>query len=70
MEQRARHWMPPKPVGDTCSSIVPQREFWLHKNPKAKVSVFRGLMQAKTGTTVKIPPDLKADARLAEQLND
>jgi hypothetical protein len=54
----------------TLAQVVPQRELWLYKNPKAKASVLRGLTQAKAGKTVKTPPDLEADARLVEQLND
>jgi hypothetical protein len=54
----------------TLAEVVPQRELWLHKNPKAKASVLRGLEQAKACKTAKSPPDLEADARLTEQLDD
>jgi len=54
----------------TLAEIVPQREVWLHKNPKAKASVLRGLEQAKARKTAKSPPNLKADARLAEQIDE
>ena len=54
----------------TLAQVIPQREVWLRKNPKAKASVLRGLEQAKAGTMVKSPPDLEADARLAERLDD
>jgi hypothetical protein len=54
----------------TLAQIIPQREVWLHKNRKAKAAVLRGLRQAKTGKRAALPPDLKADARLAKQLDD
>jgi len=54
----------------TLAQVVPQREVWLHKNPKTKASVLRGLEQAKAGKKANLPPDLEADARLAEQLDD
>jgi hypothetical protein len=54
----------------TKAQVIPQRELWLHKNPKAKTSLRRGLAQAKAGKAAKIPPNLKKDALLAEQLND
>ena len=60
----------PTEVRVTLAQVIPQREVWLFKNPKAKASVFRGLAQAKAGKKVKSPPDLAADARLAEQLDD
>ena len=54
----------------TLAEVIPQREVWLHKNPKAKASVLRGLEQARSRETTKSPPDLKADLGLAEQLDD
>ena len=54
----------------TLAQVIPQREVWLHKNPKAKASVLRGLEQAEAGRMAKSPPDLEADARLAERLDD
>jgi hypothetical protein len=54
----------------TLAEVVPQREVWLHKNPRAKAAVLRELKQAKSRETAKSPPDLKADSRLAEQLDD
>jgi hypothetical protein len=60
----------PTEVRVTLAQVVPQREIWLHKNPKAKVSVLRGLAQAKAGKKAKSAPDLAGDARLVEQLDD
>jgi hypothetical protein len=60
----------PTEVRVTLAQVIPAREVWLHKNPKAKTSVLRGLEQAKAGKTAQSPPDLKADARLTEQLDD
>ncbi len=54
----------------TKAQVIPQRELWLHKNPKAKAAVRRGLAQAKAGKAAKNPPNLKQDALLAEQLDD
>jgi hypothetical protein len=57
-----------KPI--TLTQVIPQREAWLHKTPKAKASVLRGLKQAKTGKRAKSPPDLDADSQFVEQLDD
>lgn len=54
----------------TLAQVVPQREVWLHKNPKAKASVVRGLTQAKAHEAAKSTPNLERDALLAEQLDD
>jgi len=50
--------------------VIPEREVWLYKNPKALASVRRGLEQARKGDVAKNPPDLKASAKLAKQLED
>ena len=50
--------------------VIPEREAWLYENPKALASVRRGLDQARKGNVAKNPPDLKAVAKLAEQLED
>lgn len=60
----------PTEVRITLAQVIPQREVWLHKNPKARASVFRGLEQAKAGKRAESPPDLDADALFAEQLDD
>jgi len=50
--------------------VIPEREAWLYENPKALASVRRGLDQARKGKVAKTPPDLKAAAKLAGQLED
>lgn len=50
--------------------VIPEREVWLYKNPKALASVRRGLDQARKSNVSKNPPDLKAAAKLAGQLED
>lgn len=54
----------------TLAQVIPQREVWLHKNPKAKAAVLRGLAQAKAGKMADRPPDLQSDKKLASQLDD
>ena len=50
--------------------VIPEREAWLYENPKALASVRRGLNQARKGNATRNPPDLKAAAKLAAQLED
>ena len=50
--------------------VIPEREVWLYENPKALVSVRRGLDQARKGKVAKNPPDMKKAAKLAGQLED
>ncbi len=50
--------------------VIAEREAWLYENPKALASVRRGLDQARKGKVAKKPPDLKAAAKLAAQLED
>lgn len=54
----------------TVAAVIPQREVWLHRNPKAKAAVERGLAQAKARKYSKNPPDLDKDASLAKKLSD
>jgi len=50
--------------------VIPESETWLYKNPKALAAVRIGLAQAREGKATKNPPDLKAAAKLAKQLED
>ena len=50
--------------------VIPESEAWLYANPKALASVRRGLDEARKGETAIKPPDLKAAAKLAEQIKD
>ncbi len=50
--------------------VIAEREVWLYKNPQALASVRNGLDQARKGNVTKNPPNLKAAAKLAEQLED
>ena len=50
--------------------VIPEREVWLYKNPEALTSVRHGLDQARKGYVAKNPPDMKAAAKLAKQLED
>lgn len=49
---------------------TPDREAWLNENEVAKGLVDEGLRQAKAGRFSDSPPDLDADAPLAEGLAD
>jgi hypothetical protein len=51
-----------------AAEVIPQREFWLHKNKNAMASVQRGLAQAKAGQVTKINPH--EDDPWLEQLDD
>ena len=51
----------------TLARIMPEREAWLFKNPKARAMVLKGLKQAKAGELAEAP-DLNADEALARQL--
>lgn len=50
--------------------VIPEREAWLYENPQALASVRRGLDQARKGNVAKAPPNLRAAAKLAGQLED
>jgi hypothetical protein len=50
--------------------VIPEDEAWLYDNPKALASVRHGLDQARKGNVTKKPPDLKAAAKLADELEE
>ena len=50
--------------------VVPEREMWLQDNAQARKAVQQGLSQAAAGRFARRPPNLKADAALADQLKD
>lgn len=52
------------------AAIIPESEMWLHKNTEARLSVVRGLEQAKAAGFSKSPPNLAADQELIEKLED
>jgi len=54
----------------TLAQVIPQRELWLHKDPKAKASILRELAQAEAGKVANSSPDLDRDAELLEWLED
>jgi hypothetical protein len=49
--------------------VIPESEAWLYDNPKALNAVRTGLAQARTGKLAK-GPDLDADAKVANELED
>jgi uncharacterized LabA/DUF88 family protein len=54
----------------TLAQVIPEKEVWLYKNPKALDSVRRGLAQAKKREFTTSPPDLRQDAQIAERIDD
>ena len=53
----------------TPGEVVPAREVWLHRNPRAIKAVLKGLAQAKSQQFVE-GPDIEADAGLAEKMDE
>ena len=51
----------------TPAVAIPECEAWLYENPEALRRVREGLRQAREGRFVE-PPDLEADAEIADQL--
>lgn len=54
----------------TLARVVPEREAWLFENEVAKGLVATGLQQAETRQFSDSPPDLDADAALADALEE
>jgi hypothetical protein len=52
------------------AKAVPLAEAWLYENEKALALVRKGLAQARQRKFSKTPPDLDADAKLAEATGD
>lgn len=50
----------------TASSVIPNREMWLHQNPEALTSVMLGLQQIASGEVSESPPDIDADCQEAD----
>jgi hypothetical protein len=60
------------PQGDVLvrlAAVVPDRESWLYKNPKALAMVLEGIEQARQRKFVK-GPDLEKARRIAAQIPD
>jgi hypothetical protein len=60
------------PDGDVLirlAEVVPDRESWLYKNPKALAMVLKGIEQARKRQFVK-GPDLEKARRIAAQIPD
>ena len=52
----------------TLAAVIPARETWLHKNPKAKQALQVGIEKAKRREFSKHLPNLDADAKLVKRL--
>ena len=50
--------------------VIPEDELWLHRNAEAMQSVQEGIRQAREGKFAKTPPNLEADAALADSIED
>ena len=53
----------------TPAIAIPESEAWLYENKVALDRVRKGLEQAKQGQFSEAPPDLNADAALADRLD-
>ncbi len=59
----------PEHIIITPAVAIPEKEAWLYKNKKALDLVRAGLEQARKGEYSKTPPDLDADAALADAID-
>ena len=58
----------PEHIIITPAVAIPECEAWLYKNEEALRRVRAGLEQARKGQFSKSPPDLDADAALADAI--
>lgn len=58
----------PEHIIITPAVAIPEKEAWLYKNKVALQRVRAGLEQARQGKSSKSPPDLDADAALADAI--
>ena len=54
----------------TIARVIPEREAWLYERRVARKLVTTGLRQAEAGQFSDSPPDLDADAALADALEE
>ena len=54
----------------SIARVLPEREAWLLENPTARKLVDTGLREAGSREFSDSPPDLDADAALADELED
>ncbi len=53
----------------TPTVTIPEREAWLYKNVKALERVRKGLEQARRRRFSELPPDVAADAVVADAID-
>lgn len=53
----------------SLARVIPERDMWLWENQVARAAVLRGLEQARRAEFSE-PPDLDADERLADQIEE
>ena len=53
----------------TLARVIPEREAWLFRNPKAKAAVLKGIAQAKDGE-VGPGPDMNKARKVAARIAD